>query len=334
MSPMTTLSAARAANGASETILAKTGARRLTKLISVPSLVRHSRSLRITTRAPSYLISEFASGLRGRTNEISGVVRVAFALVPGLARIGTKRTLHGDPLGGIVVDKFCRDDLGRRRSILHPMDQRGEGVMAGVGGRRAQAEKTRRVEPVGAGAAEAVSEAGRQEEACEPLSGLIAPELVGDALVEANSLERRHDRIRPALIDDHLSAAVTEFAQAAQRCAVDGRPKHGVDLRHVPLEIEVTPIPIRAQHPLEEAIKPWLARRVGWRFEKAPIEQARFASGKPSVEKRLARLIGWPGIKRLGGLVFVGREARVARRTLACERRGVEVAGGGVGYER
>src|ERR1700729_1048781 len=38
---------------------------------------------------------------------------------------------------------------------------------------------------------------------------------------------------------------------------------------------------------------------------KPQFEQARLASGQPSVEKRLAHLIGWPRIERLGGLNFV-----------------------------
>src|SRR5579863_6226093 len=99
--------------------------------------LRFRRALLVRLRACITSVRQLASRFDGGADERSSVIRVAFAFVPGLARIGTKRALHGDALGGIVADKFCRDNPVRRSSILHPMGQRGERVMASVGGRRA-----------------------------------------------------------------------------------------------------------------------------------------------------------------------------------------------------
>ena len=101
------------------------------------------------------------------------------------------------------------------------------------------------------------------------------PNLAHQILIEVDGLSDRHDRIGPTLEEDQFPAAVAELGDVACHRAIERRPERGVDLDHVPFDVERAPIPVGAEHPFEEAVKPGLARGVAGRFEEAPVEDAR-----------------------------------------------------------
>ena len=171
------------------------------------------------------------------------------------------------------------------------------------------------------------------EEPRELLRLLIAAELVGEPFVQGDRLIGRDDRIGPALEDEELAAARLEGAEVSRCGAIQIGAKRGVDLRHVAIEIETPPVPVGAERPFEQAVERRLARRIGGRLEKTPVERTGLAAGRPAVVGRFARLIGRAGIEGLGRRDLGGGQAIGGISTLACERSRVEVTGRGIGDE-
>ena len=174
------------------------------------------------------------------------------ALVPRPLRIRTKRTLHGDAASGLAVDIFCRHDLRRGDAVFDPMGHGGKYVVAGIGRWRDSSGDRRRVEGVRTGAAAAVSNARDHEQPGEILRLLQAAELFDEPVIEGRGLEGDDQRVRPSLIDDQFSAARLERAHIAGHRAVHRRPKLGVDLGHVPIDIKIAPVPVGPERPLEQ----------------------------------------------------------------------------------
>src|SRR6185437_6211782 len=148
-------------------------------------------------------------------------------------------------------------------------------------------------------------------------------ELTHEALVEVDGLPYRNDWIRQTLEEDQFPAAVSEFSDIARDCAVERRPEGGVDLHHVLFDVERAPVPVGAEHPLEETIKSRLARGVAGRLDEAPIEDPRLAARQFAIEEGFAVLVGGAEIDCLCGLHLFRSQAIIGRGALAGERSGV-----------
>ena len=127
---------------------------------------------------------------------------------------------------------------------------------------------------------------------------------------------RRNQGVGEAMKYNQLAAARRERRQTTARRVVDDRIQPRVDERHIAIEIEVPPIPVRAEHPFEQRAEGRMA--ADRLLQEGPAEcVGHLAARQPAVIGRLAVSIGRPGVKGTRRRNLALGEAVVRRRTLA-----------------